>query len=236
MWKGHTILGLAMGLPFISSPEQVFLLVAGALYPDLDHDVKSEIVNRGIYLSGGLVLINILLYLFKPSYFDIGFFVVSTAVLILYLIPYFANHRGITHTFLCMLVVSAILGFLAYKLSVFSPIIAGIIALSMVSSEKILGKVIPICIFVWIVIYLIFSGVKHPLINFPGMYHYIVPVGIGYFSHILGDSLTPAGCNALYPLNYKLYRREGIILMGVWILLLLLVIYNFVSKYGKGLL
>jgi inner membrane protein len=64
-WKGHTILGLIFGLPFISSPEQIFLVLAGALYPDLDHDVKEDIVKRGIYISLGLVLINILIYYFK---------------------------------------------------------------------------------------------------------------------------------------------------------------------------
>jgi len=228
-WIGHTILGLIMGLPFVSSPEQIFLLVAGALYPDLDHNTKSEIVNRGIYISIGLVLINILLYLFKPSYFDITFFVVSTAVLILYIIPYLASHRGITHTFLCMLVVSAILGFLAYKLSIFSPVLAGIIVLAMVSNKKILSEVIPICIFLWGVLYLIFSFGIRPLIDLPGIYHYIVPIVIGYFSHIVGDSLTPAGCNALYPLDYKLQRREGIVFIGVWVIFLLLIIYNFVK-------
>jgi len=229
MWKGHTILALIMGLPFVSSPEQIFFLVAGALYPDLDHDVKSKIVNRGIYVSGGLILINILLYIFKPSYFDIDFFVVSIAVLLLYIIPYFANHRGITHTFLCMIVVSVILGFLTYKLSVFSPIIAGIVALIMVTSKKILSKVLPICIVAWIVTYVILSVIKNPLIDLPGIYHYIVPVCIGYFSHILGDSLTPAGCNALYPSNYKFYKREGVILIGVWIIILLLIIYNYIK-------
>ena len=225
-WIGHTILGLIMGLPFVSSPEQIFLLVAGALYPDLDHDKKSDIVNRGIFISGGLVLINILLYLFKPSYFDITFFVVSIAVFILYIIPYFASHRGITHTFLCMFVVSTILGFLAYKLSIFSPVVAGIIALTMVSNKKILSEVIPICILLWGALYLIFSLGIPPLIDLPGMYHYLVPVGIGYFSHILGDSLTPAGCNALYPMDYKLHRREGIVLIGGWVFFLLMVIYN----------
>jgi len=90
-WKGHTIFGIILGLPFLSSPEQIFLLVAGALYPDLDHEVKSEIVNRGLYFAGALVLINILLYLFKTQYFDMGFFVVSAAILILYLIPPFCK-------------------------------------------------------------------------------------------------------------------------------------------------
>ncbi|HID47790.1 MAG TPA: metal-dependent hydrolase [Methanococcaceae archaeon] len=221
-WKGHTVLGLIMGLPFLSSPDQIFLLVAGALYPDLDHEVKWEIVNRGILISGSLVLINILLYLLHPSYFDFTFLLISTAALILYIIPYFASHRGITHTFLCMFVVSAILGFLAYKLAVFSPVIAGIVVLAMVSSEYILGKVVPICALLWIVLYLLFSRGITPLIDLPGIYHYMLPVGIGYLSHIVGDSLTPAGCNALYPLDYKLRRREGIVLIGMWIFLLLL--------------
>jgi len=226
MWREHTVLGLVMGLPFVSSPEQIFLLVAGALYPDLDHDIKSEIVNRGMYVSGGLVLLNILFYLFKPSYFSITFFIISLAVLILYIIPYRASHRGITHTFLCMCIVSVILGFLAYKLSVLSPIVAGITPLIMVSNKKILSEVVPLGILIWIVLYLIFSKGISPLIDLPGVYHYIVPVGIGYFSHILGDSLTPAGCNALYPIEYKFHRREGILLIGGWIFFLLLIIYN----------
>ncbi|HIP91565.1 MAG TPA: metal-dependent hydrolase [Methanothermococcus okinawensis] len=219
-WKGHTILGLIMGLPFISSPEQIFLVVAGALYPDLDHEIKSDIVNRGILISLGLVLISLLVYILEPSYFDVTFLLLSTGVLILYLIPHLASHRGITHTFICMFVVSLILGFIAYKLSVFSPVVAGIMALTMVSSENILGKVIPICTLLWIVLYLLLSQGIHPLINLPHVYHYILPVAVGYFSHILGDCLTPAGCNALYPLNYKLHRWEAIVLMGMWIFLL----------------
>ncbi len=219
-WKGHTILGIIMGLPFLSSPEQIFLLVAGALYPDLDHNVKSEIVERGIYFAGALVLIDTLIYLFKPQYFDLGLFVGAVSILLLYLIPYFANHRGITHTFLSLMVVSPILGFLTYKMSVLSPIIAGIIALIMVTNDKLLGKVIAICVFVWMGMYLIISEIN-PLITFSRMYHYIVPIGLGYLSHIVGDSLTPAGCNALYPSNYKFRKKEAIIIMGLWFLVVL---------------
>ncbi|AEH06994.1 metal-dependent hydrolase [Methanothermococcus okinawensis] len=216
-WKGHTILGIIMGLPFLSSPEQIFLVVAGALYPDLDHNVKSEIVKRGIYFSGVLILIDFLVYIFKPQYFDLGLFVGAVSILLIYLIPYFAEHRGITHTFLSLVVISPILGFLAYKLSIISPIIAGIIALIMVTNDKLLGKVIAICVFVWIGVYLIISEVN-PLITFQGMYHYIIPIGLGYLSHIVGDSLTPAGCNALYPLNYKFHKKEAVIIMVLWFL------------------
>ncbi len=218
-WKGHTIFGILIGLPFLSSPEQIFLLVAGALYPDLDHNVKSEIVERGIYFSASLVLISILTYLFKPLYFDLGLFVGAVSVLFLYLIPYLANHRGITHTFLSLIIVSLILGYLTYKMAILSPIIAGIIALIMITNDKLLGKVIPICVFVWIGLYLIISDMQSPLVNFSGMYHYIIPIGLGYLSHIIGDSLTPAGCNALYPLDYKLYKKEAIIILIIWLLI-----------------
>ncbi len=225
-WKGHVIFGIILGLPFLSSPEQIFLLVAGALYPDLDHNVKSEIVKNGIYLSLSLVFISILTYLFKPQYFDMGLFIGAVSVLVLYLIPFMANHRGITHTFLNLIVVSLILGFLTYKISILSPIISGIIALIMVTNYKLLGKVIPICVFVWIAIYLIISKINNPLISFSGMYHYIVPIALGYLSHIVGDSLTPAGCNALYPLNYKLHRKEAIFILIIWILSVLYLIYR----------
>ena len=225
-WKGHTIFGIIIGLPFLSSPEQIFLLVAGALYPDLDHNVKSEIVERGIYFSGALVLIDTLIYLFKPQYFDLGLFVGAVSVLLLYLIPYFANHRGITHTFLSLIIISSILGFLTYKMSILSPIIAGIIALIMITNDKLLGKVISICVFVWMGMYLIISDIQTTLVNFSGMYHYIIPIGLGYLSHIVGDSLTPAGCNALYPLDYKFRKKEAIVILILWFLVVVYLILN----------
>jgi inner membrane protein len=224
-WKGHTIFGIILGLPFLSSPEQIFLLVAGALYPDLDHNVKSEIVERGIYFSGSLVLIDALIYIFKPHYFDLGLFIGAVSVLLVYLIPHFANHRGITHTFLSLIVISLILGFLTYKMSILSPIIAGIIALIMVTNDKLLGKVISICVFVWMGIYLIISDVQTTLVSFSGMWNYIIPIGLGYLSHIIGDSLTPAGCNALYPLDYKFHKKEAVLFIIAWFLIVVYLLY-----------
>ncbi|ENN95725.1 membrane-bound metal-dependent hydrolase [Methanocaldococcus villosus KIN24-T80] len=216
-WKGHTILGLVFGLPFISSPEQIFLALAGALYPDLDHDVKEDIVKRGIYISLGLVLINILIYYFKKEYFNLDLFILSVSVLLIYLIPYFANHRGITHTFWTLILVSVILGFLALKLTIFSPVLAGIIVLLMVVNEKLLGKILIIAIFGWIVLDIL---KPHSLVS--GNLSYILPVAVGYLSHIVGDSITPAGVKAFYPISkYKLRKKEGYILILVWFLMVL---------------
>ncbi|EHP87238.1 metal-dependent hydrolase [Methanotorris formicicus] len=218
-WKGHTILGLIFGLPFISSPEQIFLVLAGALYPDLDHDVKEDIVKRGIYISFGLVFINILIYYFKNDYFNLDLFILAVSVLLIYLIPYFANHRGITHTFLALVFVSIILGFLALKLTIFSPILAGVVVLYMVVNEKLLGKVLVIALFGWIILDIL---KLNPAIS--GSLSYILPIAIGYLSHIVGDSTTPAGVKAFYPISdYKLRKKEAQILTGIWFLMVLYV-------------
>jgi len=92
------------------------------------------------------------------------------------------------------------------------------IALIMITNDKLLGRVIAICVFVWMGVYLVISEIQNPLVNFQGMYHYIIPIGLGYLSHIVGDSLTPAGCYPLYPSNYKFQKKEAIIIIGLWFL------------------
>lgn len=149
-WKGHTILGIIFGLPFISSPEQIFLALAGALYPDLDHDVKEDIVKRGLLISGGIVFINILLYFFDKHLFNVDLFILGVLILLIYLIPYFSDHRGLTHTFWSLLFVSSILGYLAYKLSFISSVFAGLISLLMVTNEVLLGRVMIFAVFAWL--------------------------------------------------------------------------------------
>ncbi|CAB3288770.1 Membrane-bound metal-dependent hydrolase [Methanocaldococcus lauensis] len=217
-WKGHVILGLIFGLPFISSPEQIFLVLAGALYPDLDHDVKEDIVKRGIIISGGIVLINILLYFFKKSLFNIDLFVLGVSVFLIFLIPYFSEHRTYTHTIWSLFFVSIIIGFLSYKLSFISKVFAGLISLLMVTNEVLLGKIIIYAVFVWAILDIINLN---PNIN--GVLHYILPVAVGYYSHIVGDSLTPAGVRVFYPIsNYKLRKKGGYILIIFWLIFVIL--------------
>ncbi|AIJ05946.1 membrane-bound metal-dependent hydrolase [Methanocaldococcus bathoardescens] len=214
-WKGHTILGIIFGLPFISSPEQIFLALAGALYPDLDHDVKEDIVKRGILISGGIVFINILLYFFDKSLFNIDLFILGVSVLLIYLIPYFSEHRTLTHTFWSLLFVSFILGYLSYKLSFISAVFAGLISLLMVTNEILLGRVMIFAIFAWAILDII---KLNPGID--GTLHYILPIIAGYLSHLVGDSMTPAGVRAFYPIsNYKLRKKEGYILAAIWIIM-----------------
>ena len=214
-WKGHTILGIIFGLPFISSPEQIFLALAGALYPDLDHDVKEDIVKRGLLISGGIVFINILLYFFDKHLFNVDLFILGVLILLIYLIPYFSDHRGLTHTFWSLLFVSSILGYLAYKLSFISSVFAGLISLLMVTNEVLLGRVMIFAVFAWAVL-----DILNPNINVNGALYYILPVVFGYLSHLVGDTMTPAGVRAFYPLsNYKLRKKEGYILVAIWALM-----------------
>ncbi|ACX71892.1 membrane-bound metal-dependent hydrolase [Methanocaldococcus vulcanius M7] len=216
-WKGHTILGIIFGLPFISSPEQIFLVLAGALYPDLDHDVKEDIVKRGLLISGGIVFINILLYFFDKKLFNIELFILGVSVFLIYLIPYFSEHRGLTHTFWSLIFVSSILGYLSYKLSFISSVFAGLISLLMVTNEALLGRIMMYAIFAWAVL-----DILNLKLGVSGLYHYILPVAFGYLSHIFGDTMTPAGVRAFYPVsNYKMKKKEGYLILILWILAVL---------------
>lgn len=136
-------------------------------------------------------------------------------ILLIYLIPYFSDHRGLTHTFWSLLFVSSILGYLAYKLSFISSVFAGLISLLMVTNEVLLGRVMIFAVFAWAVL-----DILNPNINVNGALYYILPVVFGYLSHLVGDTMTPAGVRAFYPLsNYKLRKKEGYILVAIWALM-----------------
>lgn len=225
-WKGHVILGLIMGLPFVSSPEQIFLIMSGALYPDLDHGVKEDIVERGLYFAGFIIFISLLSYFFKPEYFNIGIFIGGVLLFLLLFVPYKAEHRGITHTIIWMVISTVVLGYLMSGLSILSPTIAGLIILIMVTDSNILGKIIPIGVFLYIPIYFLLSF-NLQIATFEGIWKYIIPIGIGYLSHIVGDCLTPAGCRALYPFNnYKFHNIEGYIFITLWFFAVIYLVLN----------
>ena len=89
----------------------------------------------------------------------------------------------------------------------------------MVVNEKLLGKILIIALFGWIVLDIL---KPNPLVS--GSFSYVLPVAIGYLSHIVGDSMTPAGVKAFYPISkYKLRKKEAQILTGIWFLMVLYV-------------
>ncbi|WP_423793329.1 metal-dependent hydrolase [Methanocaldococcus indicus] len=209
-WKGHTILGLIFSLPVIFSPEHIFLALAGALYPDLDHEYKEEIVKRGLLISGSIVLINILLYFFNTKLFNLEFFILAVLIFFIFIIPYFSEHRTYTHTFYSLIMVSLIMGYFVYKLSILSPTFISLLMLAMVTSENLLGKVIIYALIGWLILTIV--GFKYST----EFIFYFLPIFAGYLSHLVGDSLTPKGIKPLYPLNYKLKKEHAIIITIIW--------------------
>ncbi|ADG13165.1 membrane-bound metal-dependent hydrolase [Methanocaldococcus infernus ME] len=210
-WKEHCIFGFLLYLPFFSSPEDIFLLLSGILFPDLDHEVKEEITRRGIYISLGILILALILYFSKSPLFNLDLLVIGVLSLLIYIVPYFSEHRGLTHTVWSLIIISLIFSYIIFRISSISPL-APILGLAMVSSEKIFSKLIIPSIFLSIILSL-FLPHKANFIS------YVIPFFFGYLSHLIGDSLTPAGVKAFYPLRYKLKKTEGYILIVVIIIL-----------------
>ncbi len=213
-WKEHIIIGLLYSLPVIYAPEHLFLAIAGSLYPDLDHEVKEEIVKRALFISGSVILINILLYYLNKSLFNIEFFILAVLIFFIFLFPYFSEHRTYTHTFYALIFVSLILAYFQLKLSTISPTLASLLILCLVTSEKILGRIIFFAIVGWTILSII--GYKSSI----NLFSYFLPIFTGYLSHILADATTPKGIKPFYPLNYRLKKNEAI-LIGIVVFLVL---------------
>ncbi len=221
------------------APEQIFLLIAGALYPDLDHDVKTNIVNRGILLSSLLILISVMTFLLdlftNSSNFNINMLVAGVLIFLVYLIPANSKHRGFTHTIYCMILCSTIIGYYTFQLSFLTPLVVGLLALLMTTTKKLFKQIIPIGLIIMIIVYSF--NIKIGLLNYNGALYYIIPVMLGYLSHIVADSFTPAGVKALEPFNsYKFKRFEGIIIMIIWLIIVVFLINSNYNIFNNGII
>ncbi|WP_456472384.1 metal-dependent hydrolase [Methanocaldococcus sp.] len=211
-WREHSIIGLILSLPFITSPNQIFLALAGSLYPDLDHEVKEEITLRGLMIAIGILIISLAFYFLKSNLFNLNLLISGILILFIYILPYFSDHRGLTHTIWSLIFISLIFSYIIYQLSFISPL-SSLLALAMVSSDNILAKLLIPSLF--LSIFLSFF-LHHNTLNY---IDYFIPFFIGYLSHIAADSLTPAGVKAFYPIKYKLKKVEGYLVFLIIILI-----------------
>ena len=218
-YKGHTLFALILAVLFFHNPLTVSLAIIGANIPDFDHDVKKENVYRLIIF--GLVLF-IVLYFLKLPYF-IGLILVYFGITF-----YFSEHRSFTHSIFAVFIFP-ILIFFIFKTSYYLfPYDYTYLILIVLFSLIFLNKKI---IIPFIVLLFLSSFVFDlTLISSIEILFYLC---LGYFSHIVLDSFTPAGVKLFAPLSSKtFYRKFGIVCCILILVLAILYICFNVSDFN----
>ncbi len=218
-WKGHSILGFLFSLPFISDLVSLTIALAGALFPDLDHENKEKIVFKAFVIISMIITILSICYYFFPERFDFSLFLSSVFLLILVVAPIFLNHRGLTHSIWYAIILSLIVGFFCFSLSKISKTLAGVLILYLFTSEYIFSKLIVFSIFMQVIYEM---ANFHPLFVFDGWITYSVLFFIGYISHLFGDSITPQGVKIFQPFSdFKIDKKLCFIFIFIYFVFIL---------------
>ena len=204
------------------------MTLIGASLPDFDHSVKEN--NVYMLIISGLIIFGVLYLLKLPCFIGI-------MICLLAIILYFPNHRGFTHSILGIAILTAlifliiimgsfiILSFNTNSVAISDEIAIGIIVLflAILSLNK---KFILPFIFLFS-IGLIFLQIYH--INYTMI---IFSLFLGFLSHLILDSFTPAGLKIFEPFSSKkVHGNFGvatIILLGVLAIPQFIKILNFV--------
>lgn len=211
-----------MALPFAPSLFYLFFALFGASIPDLDHNANTNKIYTMLVVG---IILSVLLFFYN------GVSLSGLILICLAIIFYFSKHRGFTHSFFGIVVLSALFLFMIMG---FLPILArfGIpsticlfIVMALVGYLIISRRVLSLYMIV-LIIYLVLSPVNYLTLNWSIIF---LMLFIGAFSHLVLDLLTPSGLSVFWPISdTKFHKSLGYILLLCWLLTSIF----FVCKFG----
>ncbi|MCK9151437.1 metal-dependent hydrolase [Methanobacterium alcaliphilum] len=220
-YRKHVIFAIILTLPFFPNVFSLALSVLGASFPDFDHKVKKKNISI-LFLTG--LIISLVFYLLKMPYL-IGLILIDLA-----LIFYLSKHRGFTHSFLGISILSTCLTvlivFAYFFLDAFGLSGQGILAVIVILLAALAVNKRLILWFIFLSVLGIF------LTPFPGLslYNVMCPIFLGFLSHVILDSYTPQGVEFLRPISSKRFKKSfGILLIVIWALCAAYYLFNVFS-------
>jgi inner membrane protein len=229
-YKGHAVFGIVLALLFFQNPISLALALIGASLPDFDHDVKKN--NVYILTISGLIIFTIFYFLNLP-------YLVGIMICLLAIIFYFSSHRGFTHSIFGIAVLTVLISliiiigsFVIVSFNINSVAISNEIAIGII--VLFLGILSLHKRFILPFIFL-FSFYLIVLQTYPVNYIIIIfSLFLGFLSHLILDSFTPAGLKIFGPFSSKkVHEKFGIamiILLGVLAIPQFIQVLNFVLE------
>ncbi|WP_455645768.1 metal-dependent hydrolase [Methanosphaera sp.] len=228
-YKPHAIAGLIFALPFIPSVFYLFFALLGASIPDMDHHNN----NNKVYSMFAIGIVLSILLFFYDGLSISALILVSLAVIF-----YLSKHRGFTHSFLGIGILSflfmlMVMGFipvlsrifLSFGFNISSSFIL-LVILALLGYFVISRRYLYIYLLV-LAIYLIIFPVDYTSIQWSMV---LLTMFIGALSHIVLDLWTPAGLKVFKPFtDFKFHKGLAIILVVVWLLSSIFVLWNYGS-------
>lgn len=234
-YKKHILTTILFTLPLFPNTFSLALAIIGTSIPDFDHDQKQK--NNYITLIIGITLTT-LLYLTHQN------IIPGILTIILSLVLIIPEHRGFTHTILGAIIISIItatisLSILNLLLYLKIPIKIILITLLLAPTILFINKKIQIPFIILYTIGIYLSPINNtPLttitpIAIPNLTIHLktiiliaLPIFTGIIHHILLDSTTPQGTQALKPFSKnKITKKTAKITLTIWVILLIIILF-----------
>jgi inner membrane protein len=205
----------------------IAISIIGANLPDFDHKIKKDNVYKIIII--GLIIFIVLYTLKLPFY--IGIIITLTGFIF-----YFSNHRGFTHSIWGVILLTILIsGFLICSFQLINDFFnisnkeLIFVILILLTSAFSLNKKLYLIFIPFFLISLFLFGIKD--INFTKI---ILSLFLGYLSHIVLDSFSPAGIKLFSPIsNKKFFKKFGIIVLIIILFLGFLNIYFNLNDFNN---
>lgn len=223
-FKPHAIAGIVFGLPFVFKMQPIslavfylFFALIGASIPDLDHSSHKNKIYL-MFIVG--ILLSVLLFLYE------GNTISCLIIVMLALIFYISKHRGFTHTFVGIFIISLlftlfIMGFLPTVLrmcidfnvefsgNVFIFIILGAIGYFTINRRYFRLYLLALAA------YLVIFPMDFTVINW---YMVFAMMFVGSLSHLVLDLNTKMGLAIFKPFSNTVFHKSmASILILVWL-------------------
>jgi len=211
-YKKHGLFSLIMVLPFF--PDVFYLSLAFIAAAIIDMDYK--ITNRNLMimtLSG--ILIFLIFYILKLP------FLLGLVLITLSSIFYISKHRGIMHSFVGIVIISAFLTFFIWGLF----ILLGKYDMIFNLDNRIYLVIISIFLGIIILnkklvlVFCILTAVGILMAPFPKLdvYNVFLAILLGSLSHIILDLFSPSGLKLFKPISSKKCKKVcGVALLILW--------------------
>ncbi len=226
-YKPHAIAGIIFALPFVPSIFYLFFALIGASIPDMDHNANKNKVYS-MFIIG--VILSILLFIYNGS-------IISCLIIIsLAIIFCLSKHRGFTHTFLGIIILSflfmlMVMGFLPvfskFSIDVGLNISSNVLLFIIMAivGYFVVNRRYFIIYLLALAVYMVFIPLDYTQINWITIFCMLF---LGALSHIVLDLWTPAGLKVFEPFsNIKFHKNMALFLIIIWGIISIYFLYSF---------
>jgi inner membrane protein len=204
-YKEHAIFALFLTAIFFLNPYSLAISLIGASLPDFDHKIRKNNLYKIIAIGFAIAFF---LHLLNLPY------ILGILIVIIGIILYFSNHRGFTHSLIGIAILSLLIfAIIDLSTSIISPLPSQI-AISIITMLLVALFLNKRLLIPFIILFL--GGIGIFPTTMISSQIIAISIFLGFLSHLVLDSFTPAGIELFRPISSKkVHKSFGIAILAM---------------------